>query len=268
MGRYAVSCEVWDGTSAYVKHVPSTRTAVAVKRRRASDSETTEPERTGEFTRMQSGGSFMVSFLLLLSSCQTYSPSLYEQIAKSYDKVWDEYEPSRVTDLSAIEAKRDIGRAITILFTAPGDDLDSGTASLYEIRYSKVVCNVQGANFTIKNSTIVQREHLVDGSLLPLESGSRQSITFLLKDDDKAETYFIALRSIDHTNRTSRTSNIVTAHFPSCPTKCISQYPGFCWDKTDFGTTANRDCPNNFEGTATWTCGTDGKWSTPFPDLR
>ena len=192
----------------------------------------------------------------------------YTQISKSTDKVWDEYEPSRITDLSAIEAKTNVGRAITIQFTAPGDDLDWGTASHYEIRYSKVLNDVQGANFTIRNSTIITRENVEDGSLQPLESGSRQRVTFRLIDDDIAETYYIALRSIDHTNRTSRTSNIVAAHFPSCPATCVSQYPGVYWNKTSFNTTAHTSCPYNLTGNMTWTCGINGKWLTSIPTVR
>ena len=59
MGRYTVECEVWDDDgSAYVKHLPISRSTVA-----HTKTITSQPaQRTGEFTRMETGGSFMVYF--------------------------------------------------------------------------------------------------------------------------------------------------------------------------------------------------------------
>ena len=155
-------------------------------------------------------------------------------------------------------------KSITIKFSAPGEDLDWGTASGYEIRYSTVRSDVRGGN-----STIVLPERVVDGSLQPLEFGSRQIIKFLLEDDnDKAKTYFVAVRSIDRTGQFSPISNIVTALFISCPAKCLSTYKNFCWEETRFNTTAHNNCPYNFEGMSSWICGADGQWLNPSPDLR
>ena len=60
------------------------------------------------------------------------------------------------------------------------------------------------------NSTLV--DHAVNGSLQPLEAGSRQTITFVLKEDG-AKTYFIAMRATDKNGLTSQASNIVSVQF-------------------------------------------------------
>ena len=54
----------------------------------------------------------------------------------------------------------------------------------------------------------------------------------------------------------------------SCPVKCgVSGYPDFCWEAYA-DTKVSRACPAELSGTATWTCGIDGKWTTPSPDQR
>lgn len=193
-------------------------------------------------------------------------------------RVWNDYKPSRITDLLIVNAKTvHNSRRVTIQFTAPGENLDSGTASRYEIKYSPVFNDVYGANFnSSNNSTLVLEEHVMKGSSLqPMESGSTQVITFFLKDNVKAEIYYIALRALNRLNETSPASNIAIAYLPSkpttCPAKCVFLYQSsspICWDKTNFNSTAHKQCPNNFEGTASWTCGADGYWLTPLPDLR
>lgn len=190
-------------------------------------------------------------------------------------RLWDNYKPSRITDLVVVNAATDPDRRVTIQFTAPGENLDSGTAFLYEIKYSPVFNDVYGANFETNNSTPVLKEHIMDGSLKPMKSGSTQVITFFLKDKVKADNYFIALRAINNRSQASPASNIISVHLPNKPTtcseKCVFLYQSpmsICWDKTNFNSTLHKQCPNNFEGRASWTCGADGFWLTPRPDQR
>ncbi|XP_046446437.1 adhesion G protein-coupled receptor L3-like [Daphnia pulex] len=52
----------------------------------------------------------------------------------------------------------------------------------------------------------------------------------------------------------------------SCPVKCdVSGYTGYCWE-AEADTKVSASCPNGLSGFATWTCGIDGKWTTPSPD--
>ena len=55
----------------------------------------------------------------------------------------------------------------------------------------------------------------------------------------------------------------------SCPAKCgFSGYPDYCWPAAEADTKVSVYCPPGLNGLATWTCGIDGKWTTPSPDLR
>lgn len=186
-GRYTVECEVWDDGSAYVND----GTFVRNRKKRSAT-----PKMTGSFTRMASGGSF--------------------KIAQSVPVDGDIYPPSRITDLFVVEVQTNPGHTATIQFTAPGEDLDSGTAASYEIRYSPVFDDLRGTNFgSANNSTLVQQEHVVNGSLQPMVSGSRQTITFVMTmKNEETRTYYIALRAIDRSGQVALPSNIVSAQFP------------------------------------------------------
>ncbi|XP_057365308.1 calcium-activated chloride channel regulator 1-like isoform X2 [Daphnia carinata] len=186
-GRYTVECEVWDDGSAYVND----GTFVRSRQKRSATS-----RMTGSFTRMASGGSFKI----------TQSAAVGADI----------YPPSRITDLFIVEVQTNPDMTATIQFTAPGEDLDSGTAASYEIRYSPVFDDLRGTNFgSANNSTLVQQEHVVNGSLQPMVSGSQQIITFvvMMKSED-TRTYYIALRAIDASGQAALPSNIVSAQFP------------------------------------------------------
>ncbi|XP_046656009.1 calcium-activated chloride channel regulator 4A-like [Daphnia pulicaria] len=191
-GRYTVECEIWSDGSAYVnvasftKSNPQTRSATS--------------RMTGLFTRMADGGSF--------------------KMAQSVSSSVDNYPPSRITDLFVVDVQNNPETNVTIQFTAPGEDLDFGTASSYEIRYSPVFNDLRAVNFGSKtdNSTLVQQEHVLNGSLQPLESGSMQIISFVMKveSSSSAKTYYVALRALDRSGQAGTASNIVSAQlYPS-----------------------------------------------------
>lgn len=54
----------------------------------------------------------------------------------------------------------------------------------------------------------------------------------------------------------------------TCPAVCLADYNNYCWPSQEGDTTAIQDCPADLIGNATWTCGIDGQWITPYPDLR
>lgn len=79
--------------------------------------------------------------------------------------------------------------------------------------------DLRATNFGSKteNSTLVQQEHVLNGSLQPLESGSKQIISFAMKVESagEAKAYYIALRALDRSGQAGVASNIVSAQFPS-----------------------------------------------------
>ena len=62
----------------------------------------------------------------------------------------DTIPPADITDLAAGNPTHD---SITLTWTAPGDDSDNGTASLYDIRYA---ASIISDNTSWNNATIVQ----------------------------------------------------------------------------------------------------------------
>lgn len=76
--------------------------------------------------------------------------------------------------------------------------------------------DLRAVNFGSKtdNSTLVQQEHVLSGSLQPLESGSMQIISFVMKVESSssaAKTYYVALRALDRSGQAGTASNIVSA---------------------------------------------------------
>lgn len=76
--------------------------------------------------------------------------------------------------------------------------------------------DLRAVNFGSKtdNSTLVQQEHVLNGSLQPLESGSMQIISFVMKVESSssaAKTYYVALRALDRSGQAGTASNIISA---------------------------------------------------------
>lgn len=77
--------------------------------------------------------------------------------------------------------------------------------------------DLRGTNFgSSNNSTLIQQEHIVNGSLQPLIAGSQQIITFVITTtNEETKPYYIALRALDRSGQAGLPSNIVSAQFPS-----------------------------------------------------
>ncbi|XP_067220887.1 calcium-activated chloride channel regulator 4-like isoform X2 [Chanodichthys erythropterus] len=105
-----------------------------------------------------------------------------------------------ITDLSA-EIQED---SVLLSWTAPGEDLDQGTAKSYEIRWSYDLQMLQ-ENFS--------NAHAVNTSAVsPLEAGSVEQHSFNLSFTiQNGTTIFFAVQSEDKENTKSETSNIAQA---------------------------------------------------------
>ncbi|HHP7238854.1 S8 family serine peptidase [Longibacter sp.] len=109
----------------------------------------------------------------------------------------DEVAPAAITDL-AIEtpAMQAIGTSITLTWTAPGDDGDTGTAESYDLRYSETG--------PITEATFADAIP-VDGVPAPAEAGTAESFTVEGLPFD-TELWF-AIRASDEFLNTSPVSN-------------------------------------------------------------
>ncbi|XP_062308217.1 calcium-activated chloride channel regulator 3A-1-like [Osmerus eperlanus] len=108
------------------------------------------------------------------------------------------FPPNTITDLNA-ELVKDI---VLLTWTAPGEDLDQGTASEYEIRYSEDP-DVLRSKFS--------NAHLINSSnLLPSESGSSEQLSFTPTNGTmkNGTTLFFAVKAVDKDMLSSETSNL------------------------------------------------------------
>uniref|UniRef100_A0A671S880 Calcium-activated chloride channel regulator 4-like n=1 Tax=Sinocyclocheilus anshuiensis TaxID=1608454 RepID=A0A671S880_9TELE len=138
-----------------------------------------EPLEVGSFTRTATGESFEVK----LSS--TTPPN---------------FPPNRITDLSA-ELQED---TVFLSWTAPGEDLDQGTAKSYEIRWS---FDLDMLRNSFSNGHVVNT-----AAVSPQEAGSDEQHSFNLSFPiQNGTTLFFAVQSEDEQNATSETSNIAQA---------------------------------------------------------
>ncbi|KAM8930989.1 calcium-activated chloride channel regulator 1-like [Pelodytes ibericus] len=136
----------------------------------------------GDFSRTVSGGAFVV----------TNVPAGPPQ---------DIYKPDQITDLRAIIE----GNQTTLMWTATGDDLDQGTASMYELRVS-LTSQELIHNFT--NAVAVNISHV-----RPQPAGSDESFTFTPEHItlQNGTILYFALIAYDDMNQKSDVSNVARA---------------------------------------------------------
>ncbi|KAI4882946.1 hypothetical protein NFI96_015881, partial [Prochilodus magdalenae] len=141
----------------------------------------------GSFTRTATGESFVVSL----------PPGVPPP----------KFPPSKITDLSA-EIQED---TLLLNWTAPGEDLDQGTAKSYEIRWSERLEMLQ-KNFSDANPVNTS-------ALQPQEAGSDEQFSFLPNVTiQNGTTVFLAVRSEDNQALKSEISNVVrVTKFVSSP---------------------------------------------------
>ncbi|XP_006831134.1 PREDICTED: calcium-activated chloride channel regulator 4-like [Chrysochloris asiatica] len=111
----------------------------------------------------------------------------------------DVYPPSQITDL---DAKPD-GDQITLTWTAPGDNFDVGKVQRYVLRISESILALRDNFDTALPVTITD--------LLPKEANSKETFVFTPGKilEENVTRIFIAIKSVDKSNLTSKISNIV-----------------------------------------------------------
>ncbi|KAL7984944.1 hypothetical protein Chor_003514 [Crotalus horridus] len=146
----------------------------------ASDNDT--QTNLGKFSRIASGGSFVMSGVVPGSSL-------------------DAFPPSRITDL---EAKLNDEDEFLLSWTAPGNDYDKGKAEKYEIKMSE---NPVELRYTFQSAASVNTS-----DLKPDVAGARQSFQHKMENFTKENgtTVYFAIRANDGTNF-GEVSNIARA---------------------------------------------------------
>ena len=103
--------------------------------------------------------------------------------------------PAMVTDLRTNSATT---TSIALVWTAPGDDGDTGTASQYDLRFSTFPITDQNWDTAT----------LVDGELAPKAAGDIE--TFVVSTLESAQEYYFALKTSDEVPNISGLSNVVS----------------------------------------------------------
>ncbi len=113
----------------------------------------------------------------------------------------DTTPPAAVTDLAVIGGT---ANSLTLMWTAPGDDGNVGTASQYDIRYSTAAIITAG---DWGDATPC------DGEPSPQAAGSRE--TFVVPGLSMVTTYHFALKTADEVTNWSLLSNVPSATTPT-----------------------------------------------------
>jgi uncharacterized protein (DUF2141 family) len=134
----------------------------------------------------------------------------------------DTIPPAPVVDLAVQAVTTD---AVTLTWTAPGDDWSTGTASMYDLRYSTEPISPE--NFDLATMAV--------GMPAPLPAGSSQA--YVVTGLTPNTPYFFALKTADEVPNWSSLSNLVMATTGSATTGTIvglaSIVPGIPGDLTD-----------------------------------
>lgn len=134
-------------------------------------------------------------YFAIITTDEAGNNSGISNIASTTTNDADVSEPSTITNL-AVETERPI--SIKIIWTAPGDDLDQGTAFYYEIKYS--TSEITDANWeSAKDVTNIPN---------PTIAGTQQSIIVIgLSPETK---YYFAIKATDEQKNTSAISNVIS----------------------------------------------------------
>jgi hypothetical protein len=108
----------------------------------------------------------------------------------------DETPPAKINDLAVTNATTD---SVSLTWTAPGDDGDTGTASVYDLRFAEV--QITGGNWNVALP--------IEGEKAPSDAGTTESIT--ITGLEQNTTYYFALITADEESNWSPVSNSPSA---------------------------------------------------------
>ncbi|XP_063955050.1 calcium-activated chloride channel regulator 1-like [Lytechinus pictus] len=173
------------------------------RERRSAESSDSVPAAAQSFMRTASGGVFKVE------GYRPYAPDILP--------------PSRIRDLVYTSFSYD-NSTVTLSWTAVGDDLDQGTASRYELRYSTNFFDLRN-NFGSCHE--VTQDQLVYGNLANINpSGVTETITVTLPERGQGIVYNFAIRAWDEAGNGGDLSNFasLSIRFIPEPIEPTTQY--------------------------------------------
>ncbi|XP_006813356.2 calcium-activated chloride channel regulator 1-like [Saccoglossus kowalevskii] len=154
-----------------------------------------EDESTGTFQRIANGGSVTCDGS---SACSGLN---------------DLYPPAKIVDLQVTKISYD-DRNITLQFTAPGDDLDFGNATSYEI-WMDTDFSAMFSNY--ENTTNTTQDLFVEGVLSSPKSPGQTEVFNIVVPTQGDITYVFCVVAIDDGGNKSPRSNIVSASMKYFP---------------------------------------------------
>jgi hypothetical protein len=192
IGRYTFDVSINNGDQTYV--ISSVDT-VSVRRKRdtqlnPSSSLDTGEDSTGTFVRSASGGSVSVT------------ANIPEDV--------DFFPPGKINDLTCTASNMTASKTFSLVWTAPGSDLYTGTAEHYELRFSTNRSLLTDDLFD--NDTLLTYYNVTSGDLTPLVAGTQQNVTVTIFNSSYVPYYF-ALRATDSTGNVGKISNVASGYF-------------------------------------------------------
>ena len=198
-GRYTLRCQVkGDDETEFVTQKSGVKSVTAKPSRSypldpmgggsavccgSSIGENVETESTGNFTRKTNGNSFKVN---------------------NAANAGDFLPPSKVSNLKAYAD----GEVVEIKFTAPGEDLDYGNATLYDIRFSTDFKELTNATLWA-NLTVIDENNVINNeTLVPIEAGEEVLIRVKPETFEMDQIYYLAMKAVDKSDNISPLSNI------------------------------------------------------------
>ena len=152
--------------------------------------------------------------------------------------VGDDTPPATIRDLNSNELAR------LLEWTAPGDSGNSGTATIYFVRYDDQdqvaeilgVPNLDGVPFLVIEEAV--RNNFNDATQIPDfqqpdVAGTPQSFVTPRLDTSGETSYFYAVRTNDEVGNSSQPSNVAELTTPFQSVKYVSNEPGSCIQKTN-----------------------------------
>jgi subtilisin family serine protease len=115
-----------------------------------------------------------------------------------YNAIQKENDPTPPNPITDIAMESSTFKTITLVWTATGDDGSTGTASMYDLRYS--TSPITASNF----SSATQ----ISGEPTPLPAGTQESV--IVSGLNYNTTYYFAIKAIDNVGNYSEISNIAS----------------------------------------------------------
>ncbi|XP_063843744.1 uncharacterized protein LOC135090678 isoform X2 [Scylla paramamosain] len=117
------------------------------------------------------------------------------------------FPPSEVRDLLATPLDP---HTLSLTWTAPGGDLDSGTASGYIIRLSEARHDLQESQFdAAPEETLLETSEALTAAGVYQTAGTRVSVEVpLVRPLQRGHVYYVAFKALDNDGHSSRVSNV------------------------------------------------------------